>query len=69
MFSTAAWLYLEADGLLDVLNSELFEEAFVSTPEQPDVRDAVQDHGQSLQAETERPARLISCPRCKKHNT
>jgi len=57
--SASAWFWpligcsgqhLEADGLVDVLHSELFEEAFVLTPEQPDVRDAVQDHGQSLQA-------------------
>lgn len=60
-------LYLEADGLLDVVNSELFEEAFVLTPEQPDVWDAVQNHGQPLQAQTERPAHLVSCPGCKKH--
>lgn len=56
--------YLEADRLVDVQNSELFEEALVLTPEQPDVWDAVQDHGQSLQAETECPAQLVLCPRC-----
>lgn len=57
--------YLEADRLVDVQNSELFEEALVLTPEQPDVWDAVQDHGQPLQAETERPAQLVLGPRCK----
>ena len=57
--------YLEADGLLDVLHFELLEEALVLAPEQPDVRDAVQDHGQPLQPQTEGPAQLVPRPRCK----
>lgn len=61
-------LYLEADGLLDVLNSELPEEALVLTPEQPDVWDAVKHHGQPLQAQTEGPTHLVSRPHCKKTN-
>lgn len=55
--------YLEADGLLDVLHSELAQEALVLAPEEADVGDTVEDHGQPLQAQTEGPAHLVARPR------
>lgn len=58
-------LYLEADGLMDLLHSELSQEALVAAPEEPDVGDAVEDHGQPLQAQTEGPARLAPRPGCR----
>lgn len=56
--------YLEADGLLDVRHSELLQETIVFAPEQTDVGDAVQNHRQPLEAETERPTRFVPCSGC-----
>lgn len=58
--------YLEADRLLDVLHSELAQEALILAPEEANIWDAVEDHGQSLQAQTEGPAHLVARPRCRR---
>lgn len=41
--------YLKGDRLIDVRQAELLQEAFVLAPEQSDIRDAEQNHGEPLQ--------------------
>jgi len=58
--------YLELYFLPNVRHNKLFQEAFIFTPEQPDVRDIVQDHGQSLQTQAKCPADFILSTSCNK---
>lgn len=59
--------YLEDDGLVDVRQAELLEEAFILAPEKSDIRDAEQNHGQPLQPQTKRPTHLIPSTSCRRN--
>lgn len=58
--------YLEFYFLPNVRHNKLFQEAFIFTPEQSDVRDIVQDHGQPLQTQAKCPANFILSTSCNK---
>ena len=49
-----------ANGARGIVEGELPEKAGVVRPEQANVRDAVHDHGDAFETETERPADVVS---------
>lgn len=66
IFEKGSKCYLEGDGLIDVRQVELLEEAFILAPEKPDIRDTKQNHGQPLQPQTKRPTHLIPSTSCRR---
>lgn len=66
MTITHILFYLEFYFLPNVRHNKLLQEAFIFTPEQSDVRDIVQDHGQPLQTQAKCPANFILSTSCNK---
>ena len=57
---------MEGDWVVDAGQAKLLQEAVVLAPEEADVRDPVQHHGQALQAQSKCPAHLVTHSRWKK---
>lgn len=57
--------YLKCHGVVDVGQTELFQEALVLAPEESDIRYAEQNHGESFQTQAKGPADFIPRARCK----
>ena len=56
--------HLERHLLVDVRHAELLQEALILTPEEADVGDVVEDHGQPLQPQPEGPADPVLSSGC-----
>lgn len=56
--------HLERHLLVDVPHAELLQEALVLAPEEADVRDVIEDHGQPLQPQPEGPADPVLSSGC-----
>lgn len=63
---TYTLLYLKFYFLANVRHNKLLQEAFIFTPEQSDVRNIIQDHGQPLQTQAKCPANFILSTSCNK---
>ena len=61
---TPAVTHLERHLLVDVLHSELLQEALILAPEEADVGDVVEDHGHPLQPQPEGPADPVLSSGC-----